>query len=262
MNPFSQRLGISRPLLLDGGMGTSLIARGLEVHSERAPTWSLVHPREVSAVHRAQVEAGAELVLTNTFSETAPTAQEAHASLRLAHLSGARYVAAALWGELPTAEIERSVRFLATADAVWLETATSAKAARRAVVAASGVTDAPVVATLAFTLLGADGWEESLVALADAGASAVGFNCAPWPRAPGALARIVKQIVHATGVPVVLKPDAAGLPPEAWSAELHAAVLAGAHLVGGCCGATEAHLAALAARLRGPGPQGRTPPQR
>lgn len=251
MNAFAQRLGISRPLLLDGGMGTSLIGRGLEVNAERAPTWSLVHPREVTAVHRAQVEAGAELVLTNTFSETAPTAQEAHAALRLAHLSGARYVAASLWADLPTDEIERAVRALATADAIWLETATTARSARRSVAAASGVTDAPVVATLAFTLLGTDGWEAALVALADAGASAVGFNCSPWPRAPGALARIVKQIVHAAGVPVVLKPDAADLSPDAWSAEVHAAVLAGAHLVGGCCGATDQHLAALSARLRG-----------
>ncbi|HXN55476.1 MAG TPA: homocysteine S-methyltransferase family protein [Myxococcales bacterium] len=251
MNELAQRLGISRPLLLDGGMGTALIARGLEPHSERAPTWSLVHPREVTAVHRAQVEAGAELVLTNTFSETAPTPQEAHASLRLAHLSGARYVAGSVWADLPPADVERSVQALATADAIWLETATSAYSARRAVNAACGLTDAPVVATLAFTLLGTDGWEAALIALADAGASAVGFNCSPWPRAPGALARIVKQIVHATGVPVVLKPDAAGLTAEAWSAEVHAAIRAGALLVGGCCGATDQHLAALRARLRG-----------
>jgi S-methylmethionine-dependent homocysteine/selenocysteine methylase len=49
----------------------------------------------------------------------------------------------------------------------------------------------------------------------------------------------------------VLKPDAAGLTAEAWSAEVHAAIRAGALLVGGCCGATDQHLAALRARLRG-----------
>src|SRR6202022_2184091 len=55
-----ERLGISRPLLLDAAMGTALIERGLEPHAERAPTWSLVHPREVSAIHAAHVTAGAE----------------------------------------------------------------------------------------------------------------------------------------------------------------------------------------------------------
>ena len=239
------RLGISRPLFLDAAMGTALILRGLEPHAERAPTWSLLHPREVSEIHAAHVSAGAELVLTNTFSETAPTVQEASASLRLARAEGPRFVAGALWADLPPAQIEQAVRALAGADAIWLETATSADKARAAVAAACSVTAQPVIVTLAFTQLNEPGWEAALVALADAGAAAVGFNCSPWPQKPGALAGLARQIVHAAGVPAVLKPDAANLSAEAWAHELGLAAEAGALLLGGCCGTTAAHLAAL-----------------
>jgi len=182
-----ERLGISRPLLLDAAMGTALIERGLEPHAERAPTWSLVHPREVSAIHAAHVTAGAELLLANTFSETAPTPQEAAASIRLARAEGPRFVAGSLWADLTPAEVEKAVRALGAADAIWLETGTDMERARAAVEAACAVSAQPVVATLAFTQLASPGWEQALTALADAGAAAVGFNCAPCPPEPGAL---------------------------------------------------------------------------
>lgn len=252
MSEFLHRLGLSRPLLLDAAMGTALIARGLEPHSERAPTWSQIHPREVAAVHAAHVSAGAELLLANTFSETAPSAQEAATSLRLARAEGPAFVAGALWADLPPAEVEKAARALSGADALWLETGTDPGRARAAVEAALGVSALPVVATLAFTRLSDPAWEAGLVALADAGAAAVGFNCGPWPQEPDALARIARQIVHATGVPVVLKPDASGLLPDAWAARMGAAAAAGALLLGGCCGTTAMHLAALRRRLGAP----------
>ena len=55
-----------RVVLLDGGMGSMLIAAGLE--AGRAPEWwNLEHPGRVEAVHRAYVEAGSDVVHTNTF---------------------------------------------------------------------------------------------------------------------------------------------------------------------------------------------------
>jgi methionine synthase I (cobalamin-dependent) len=245
-----ERLGVSRPLLLDAAMGTALIERGLEPHAERAPTWSLVHPREVSAIHAANVTAGAELLLTNTFSETAPTPQEAAAAIRLARAEGPRFVAASLWADLAPAEVEKAVRALGAADAIWLETGTDMERARAAVEAACAVTAQPVVATLAFTQLASPGWEQALTALADAGAAAVGFNCAPCPPEPGALGKLARRIIHAAGVPAVLKPDAAGLAPGPWAAELAEAAEAGALLLGGCCGTGAAHLAALRGCVR------------
>lgn len=54
-------------LLLDGGFGTSLMARGLDVATESTASWNLTHPAEVLAVHRAFVDAGAGAIQTNTF---------------------------------------------------------------------------------------------------------------------------------------------------------------------------------------------------
>lgn len=251
VNELRHRLGLSRPLLLDAAMGTALLARGLEPHAERAPTWSQVHPKEVAAVHAEHLSAGAELVLANTFSETAPTAQEAHVSLRLARAEGPAFVGGPLWADLPPDQVEAAARALAGADAIWLETGTDPARARAAVEAACAVSALPVVATLAFTRLAHPRWEAEIVALADAGAAAVGFNCGPWPRGGAALARVARQLVHAAGIPVVLKPDGADLAPDAWAAELAAAAEAGALLLGGCCGTSGAHLRALRRRLAG-----------
>ncbi|HSN89777.1 MAG TPA: homocysteine S-methyltransferase family protein, partial [Anaeromyxobacteraceae bacterium] len=59
------------PLLLDGAMGTALIARGLPPGAF-PEEWALERPEEVAAVHAAHAAAGAGLVLTCTFNAAAP----------------------------------------------------------------------------------------------------------------------------------------------------------------------------------------------
>ncbi|HEY5218563.1 MAG TPA: homocysteine S-methyltransferase family protein, partial [Gemmatimonadaceae bacterium] len=55
-----------RPLLSDGAMGTQLMAAGLE-SGGCGEAWNLTHPERVVAIHRRYAEAGADLMLTNTF---------------------------------------------------------------------------------------------------------------------------------------------------------------------------------------------------
>ena len=63
-------LDFTRYYLLDGGMGTMLQARGLEVGG--APErLNLERPDVVREVHRAYVEAGADIITTNTFGASA-----------------------------------------------------------------------------------------------------------------------------------------------------------------------------------------------
>jgi 5-methyltetrahydrofolate--homocysteine methyltransferase len=62
----------ARPLLLDGAIGTELIARGLRVREESPESWNLLRPADVRAVHAAYVAAGAEAIQTNTFGATRP----------------------------------------------------------------------------------------------------------------------------------------------------------------------------------------------
>src|SRR3954469_16253714 len=60
------------PLLLDGAIGTELIARGLRVREEAPESWNLDRPDDVRAVHAAYVAAGSDAVQTNTFGATRP----------------------------------------------------------------------------------------------------------------------------------------------------------------------------------------------
>jgi 5-methyltetrahydrofolate--homocysteine methyltransferase len=57
-------------LLLDGGLGTALIARGLELEREPPEAWNLRQPEMVREVHRRFIEAGAGAVQTNTFGSS------------------------------------------------------------------------------------------------------------------------------------------------------------------------------------------------
>ena len=54
------------PLILDGGMGTLLQERGLRA-GETPEDWNVERPDDIVAIHRAYVEAGAEVIYTNTF---------------------------------------------------------------------------------------------------------------------------------------------------------------------------------------------------
>jgi 5-methyltetrahydrofolate--homocysteine methyltransferase len=61
-----------RALLLDGAMGTELIARGLRVREECPESWNRNRPDEVRSIHAAFAAAGAEAVQTNSFGGTRP----------------------------------------------------------------------------------------------------------------------------------------------------------------------------------------------
>lgn len=68
MHPFLARLANPRPILIDGATGTELARRGLDTGT---PIWSalalLEAPQMVEAIHRDYLEAGAEVIITNTF---------------------------------------------------------------------------------------------------------------------------------------------------------------------------------------------------
>src|SRR5581483_10567116 len=55
------------PILMDAAMGTRLIARGLDLAHDDPCLWCLDRPDEVLDIHRRDVAAGADAVLTNTF---------------------------------------------------------------------------------------------------------------------------------------------------------------------------------------------------
>ena len=66
MHTLIQQLVSQGPVLTDGAWGTEFQARGLEA-GECPDHWNLTHPDRVEEVARAYVEAGSQVILTNTF---------------------------------------------------------------------------------------------------------------------------------------------------------------------------------------------------
>lgn len=271
--------------LLDGAMGTALLARGLPPGA-LPEDWVLERPREVAAVHRAHAAAGAQLLLTCTFNAASlragnrrsPSALAracadgvalARAEARGGLVAGALGpLALAVPGGAAPPDAELSAPFVAPvralvgagADLLWLESQYDPReaAAALAVARASG---RPVVVTFTFVERGGrfvspagEAPEALLLAAARGGAAAVGVNCvAPGP----ALCAMAAWARSALPVPFVAKPSP-GLPgavlsPAAFAAAVAPAVRAGAAWLGGCCGAEAGHVGALAALLRDEG---------
>jgi 5-methyltetrahydrofolate--homocysteine methyltransferase len=281
------RLG---PVLLDGAMGTALQAAGLPpgdlperwllerpdavraVHAAHAAagasllltcTFNAASPRLAAARPGASPErlCGVAVALAR---EAAPGARVAGAlgPLALAKPGGAAPSAARL-----RTPFERPLAALAEAgaDLLWLESQYDWREAESALAAAVGV-GLPVAVT--FTLLERQGRlvapdgtpAEALLrrAAGYAGAGrrdgrlvAVGVNCVAAGEPLAALAGWARTTLP---VPFIAKPSP-GLPgqvlaPADFAAALTPAVAAGARLVGGCCGATAGHLAALAGLLQ------------
>lgn len=273
---------MAEPLVLDGAMGTALLAAGLPP-GDLPEGWVLRRPAAVRAVHAAHAAAGARLLLTCTFNLAAPRlaerglggsadaiaaaavalAREAAPGARVAGALGPTALAVPGAGPAATAGLrrryDRPFRALAAAgaDLLWAESlwdlaeARAALAAARAtgLPAAVSLTPSPSPAGLALR----DGTPaaEALRALAADGAAAVGVNCL----LPGADLAALAASLPDLPVPLLVKPSA-GLPgavlaPGPFAAWAWSAVRAGARWVGGCCGAGPDHLAAIAQLARG-----------
>ena len=65
MKPFRETVGL-RPLFIDGAMGTLLQSRGLGP-GELPELWNVTHPDVLLDIHHAYLDAGADILLSNTF---------------------------------------------------------------------------------------------------------------------------------------------------------------------------------------------------
>jgi methylenetetrahydrofolate dehydrogenase (NADP+)/methenyltetrahydrofolate cyclohydrolase len=267
------RLRSGKPLLLDGGVGSLLAATGRSGTHE-----------DLLAIHREFLAAGAQALTAHTFGIDAymvPDAEVRHERLRAAIRAGRQAAAGnvpvlaslgpfdAITDELLSvaaaqdlvAEVA-AVANEAGADGIILETlagpavATAALAGVRTVVPAS----MPVVVSLRADAVRLSDIPDLVAALDAGGAQAVGVNCA---HGPAALAPLVAAFVAATketALAVLALPNA-GQPKSAahgvefplnehWFAErMHDLFLAGATILGGCCGVTPSHIQALSLAL-------------
>jgi methionine synthase I (cobalamin-dependent) len=263
----------------DGAWGTELQARGLEPGA--APdTWNLTHGDRVEAVARAYVEAGSQVILTNTFRANAVAmkgdleainragvaiSKRAAAGRALVFASigptGKMLAAGQIGGEQVRAAFGAQAAALSSAgaDALLVETMSDIEEARLAVAAAKS-TGLPVIVSFAFdsgknkdrTMMGTTP-EAVAAAMVEAGADAVGANCGVGVEFAAAICRRLRA---ACDLPIWIKPNA-GLPKMegtsvryGTTAEFfasHYAELrdAGASFLGGCCGSTPDFIRAL-----------------
>lgn len=273
------------PILLDGGLGTMLQAKGLAV-GEAPELAALEHPDWLLEIHRAYVEAGAQILCANTFganreklARTGKTpSQVIGPSIAIAKQAAAGRALVALdlgpTGQLlePTGilNFETAVDILkeavvagaaAGADLVMVETITDLQEARAALLAVKESCDLPVMVTMTYeergrTFLGCDPASAALT-LEGMGADVIGVNCSLGPRE---MPPLVEELTRWSTLPIAIKPNA-GLPDPGGAgyditAEEFAASMAqltdlGVKLYGGCCGTTPEYIALLKQKLEG-----------
>jgi len=276
-------------LVADGAMGTILSAGGHEP-GKSLDLLNVENPDLVRAVQRGYVQAGAELILTNTFQGSRPSLERHNLANRAAELNAAgaalaREVAGAdvfvggdigptgkilePYGDYPTesarAAFAEQAQALAEAgvDCLVLETFSSLDEIRIAVEAAADL-GLPVFASMAFDPSGRTAFgvtpQQAAEQLQAAGADVVGANCGTI--SPEEMIGIIARFLDVTSLPLIAKPNA-GRPqqtasgviypeePESMAEAAGGLRQAGATIIGGCCGSTPDHIRAIAARLGG-----------
>ena len=279
----------SRPwLLADGATGTNYFQMGLE--SGDAPEmWNFQHPERVRSLHRRFIEAGADIVLTNTFGGNRHrlklhNAQDRVREINIAAAKLARAEADAagrpvyVGGSIgPTGEIFQPVGAMSHEDGVatfaeqaealkeggvdvlWIETMSSEEELRAAVEGAAKA-GLPIVTTMSFDTNG-----RTMMGITPKAFGALAASLATQPVAIGANCGTGASELVATVLGITeARPDAAvvakgncGIPqyadghihysgtPELMADYARIALDAGARIIGGCCGTSPAHLAAM-----------------
>lgn len=294
-----------RVLLLDGATGTELTRRGVDT---TLPLWSAAalrdRPDVVRAIHADYVEAGADILVTNTFRSNVRAldnaglfdqgealnrravelARDAARGGSVEREGSDRQHRRTHWVAASVAPIEdcyspelvpddetladehgRMIAWLASAgaDLIWIETMNTVREAKAAARAASrtvsptGVVGVPFAVSFVVKengdLLSGEPLERAIEAVEPFDPLALGLNCIP----PGGVTHSLPRLRAATDRPLIAYAHI-GNPqpitgwsfsqdtsPEAYAKEAAHWIEQGARIIGGCCGTTPHHIAAL-----------------
>ena len=276
-------------VILDGGMGTLLQARGLRP-GEFPERWNISHPEEIVKIHKDYFDAGANIVNTNTFGANSlkfgcdeleeivkSAVENAKKAKALSGAAGEKWVALdigptgrmlAPYGDF---DFEDAVSVFAQtvklgekygADVIFIETMNDSYETKAALLAAKENSTLPVFVSNAY---GSDGKlmtgasPAAMVAMLEGmGADAVGINCSLGPKA---LFGVAREYLACASVPVMLKPNA-GLPksvngmtvydvlPDEFADDVALLINEGVRVAGGCCGTTPEYISALTERCK------------
>ena len=266
-------------LFYDGAMGTMLYGCGLKP-GERPDVMNISAPEAVERVHRLYVEAGSDIIVTNTFGSGAVALRgtghtpvdviSAAVAIALRASGGAAKVAldigplGYLLEPLGDVKYEKAYELFreqaeagekAGADFAAIETMSDIREVEAAILAVKENTGLPILATMTFDKSGRtftgctpESFAETAQRL---GAAAVGLNCS---LAPPEMYGTAERIAKATDLPLIVKPNA-GLPdsqtglydigPEEFARQMAPFAEIGAKIVGGCCGTTPEYISEL-----------------
>jgi len=270
-----------RIIVCDGAMGTMLQEQGLSL-GECPEYWNLTKPKVITEIHKKYVDAGADMILTNTFGANRVKLSKFNleSKIKEMNISGVKNARSAskdvfVAGDIgPTGQLMEPYGFLKESEALDVfteqaeylaeggadlliietmisieETVMAAKAAKK--------TKLPVIAMMTFdinkgdvrTVMGVSA-QTMVQQLEDAGADIVGSNCGHGIES---MIDIVKAIKKETSRFIMAEPNA-GIPalkegkmiydgtPELMASYASELIDAGANIIGGCCGTTPVHI--------------------
>lgn len=273
-----------RVVFFDGGTGSLLQDAGL-LPGELPETWNIKHPEVIVKLHRDYLEAGCDIIKTNTFGANR-LKYNGHAEYGLREIvtaalrnakeavrqAGKGFIALDIgptgkllkpMGEL---EFEDTVNLYkevveigesAGADLILIETMSDTYELKAAVLAAKEQSKLPVFATAIFDkerklLTGAT--PKVVIALLEGlGVDAAGINCGLGPEQ---MTEIARECLEYASIPLIVNPNA-GIPrseagrtvydvsAEEFAKSMEAIVALGASCVGGCCGVTPEHISRM-----------------
>lgn len=287
----------ARPTFFDGGYGSMFQAQGL-APGELPETWNILYPDKVKNVHKAYLEAGCNIIESNTFGANGMKfSSEGELSLESIVLAGIEqvkraiaeveaeagkyadrdhYVAVSIGpcGKLlkPIGDMEFEdavalfsevvkIAMKGSPDLFLIETMNDSFETKAAVLAVKENSDLPVFVTNVYDegakLLTGSGPDVMTGLLEGLKVDAFGMNCS---LGPAQMCGIVPKLAAFSSSPVIVNPNA-GLPrtengktvydvaPDDFAEYMEQIFEAGAHVLGGCCGTTPEHIAAMISRI-------------
>jgi len=266
-------------ILYDGAMGTMLQKAGLKP-GEKPDLMNITAPEVVENIHKMYVDAGSDIICTNTFGSNALNLKDTGytpekiitAAVKIAKSASAGRAKVALdigstghllepYGDLEPEDAYELFKEIAVAgekagaDFVAIETMSDIAELKEAMTAVKENTKLPMLVTMTFekggrTFMGVT--VEDFASLAEElGATAIGLNCS---LEPPAMEETAKILFEKTALPVIIKPNA-GLPDgesgeyrtgaEVFAEQMLPYAKMGAKILGGCCGTTPEYIKAL-----------------